>query len=144
MQIRVRPYEHAVDFEKVGQFLVRTYSTTDDHINWLQPRWEYMHFHPFIAGVDRNAIGVWEAEGTIVGVVHPEHGKGSAYLEIDPGFAHLKPEMLAYAEGHLRAAAGERRELTVYIHDRDATLQQLAAAIGYRTNGRSRSRRVFG
>ena len=46
MSISVRPYNHPADFENVGRFLARTYSAMGNHINWLQPRWEYMHFHP--------------------------------------------------------------------------------------------------
>lgn len=135
MRIRARRYEHEADFERVGLFLVRTYLTEGDAINWLRPRWEYMHFHPFIARVDLSAIGVWEAEGTIVAVVHPEHVMGHVYLELDPGFAHLKPEMLAFAEEHLSAASGEQKELRVYINDRDVELQRLAAIAGYAKDG---------
>jgi hypothetical protein len=124
--ISVRPYNHPVDFENVGRSLVRTYSPTGNHINWLQPRWEYMHFHPLIAGVDRDAIGVGEAEGTIVAVIHPEHRMGMAFFEVDPGFAHLKPEMLAYAEEYLSVATNERKELRIYINDRDIELQRIA------------------
>ena len=32
-----------------------------------------MHFHPYIKKTDLNSIGIWEAEGEIVAVVHPEH-----------------------------------------------------------------------
>jgi len=135
MRIHVRSYEPAADFEKVGRFLVRTYLTEGEAINWLQPRWEYMHFHPFIARVDLRAIGVWEAEGTIVAAVHPEHSTGHVYLEVDPGFAHLKPEMLAYAEAHLSAACGEEKELRVYVNDWDVELQRIAAAAGYAKDG---------
>ena len=86
----VRPYNHTADYEKINRFLVRTYRTTGGHINWLQPRWEYMHYHPHIRGVDLNSIGVWVAHGEIVGVVHPELRMGTAYFEIDPEYEALR------------------------------------------------------
>jgi hypothetical protein len=73
MQTTVRGYSHAADYANIGRFLVRTYGTMGGHINWLSPRWEYMHYHPLVRGVDLNSIGIWEVGGEIVGVVHPEH-----------------------------------------------------------------------
>ena len=133
MPTAIRCYDHAADYEKVGRFLVRTYRTTGGHINWLQPRWEYMHYHPFIRRVDLAAVGVWEADGEIVGVVHPEHAMGTAYFEIDPARDDLKGEMLAHAEERIAvdASGEEGRRLNVYIDDEDGGFQELAAARGY-------------
>ena len=90
MKTTARCYRQDADFETIGQFLVRTYSTSGNHINWLQPRWEYMHYHPLIEGVDLNCVGVWEAKGEIVGVVHPEHDTGVVYFQMDPHYTALK------------------------------------------------------
>ena len=98
MHTTCRHYHHETDYERVGDLLVRTYSTAGDHINWLQPRWEYMHYHPYIRKVDLGSFGVWETKDEIVGAVHVEHYAGTAYFEIDPAHAHLKSEMLAHAE----------------------------------------------
>ena len=57
MQTTVRQYNQAADYERVGRFLVRTYSSTGGHVNWLQARWEYMHYHPLIRNVDVSSIG---------------------------------------------------------------------------------------
>ena len=135
MQTTARCYDHDSDYDNVGDFLVRTYSTTGAHINWLQPRWEYMHYHPYIERVDLNSIGVWEDHGEIAGVIHPEHHMGTAYFQIDPDYAALKPEMLAYADKHLSAAKDGRKGLNVYINDRDDALQAVAAEMGYRKQG---------
>jgi predicted N-acetyltransferase YhbS len=129
--LSVRSYDRAADYEKVGRFLVRTYRTTGGHINWPQPRWEYMHYHPLIRGVDLSAIGVWEVEGEVVGVVHPEHGLGTAYFEVDPEHAALKREMLRYAEERLSASAGGVRRLGVYINDDDKDFREVASRLGY-------------
>ncbi|MCK4283834.1 MAG: GNAT family N-acetyltransferase [Candidatus Brocadiae bacterium] len=131
MRTTVRQYDHAADYEKVGRFLVRTYRTTGEHINWVQPRWEYMHYHPLIRGVDLDSIGVWEAHGEIVGVVHPEHYMGTAYFEIDPECGDLKGEMLMYAEKHVSARRDGVRRLRVWINDEDDDFQKVASERGY-------------
>ena len=137
MDTTIRHYHHASDYESVGQFLVRTYGTREGHINWLQPRWEYMHHHPLIRNVDLNAIGIWEAGDEIVGVVHPEHGMGMAYFEIDPAYEPLKGAMLRYAEEHLSTTDEGVRRLRVVINDQDDAFQRLVAEMGYTRGGGS-------
>ena len=131
MRATLRGYDRAADYERVDRFLVKTYSTTGGHINWLQPRWEYMHYHPLVARLDLNSIGVWEARGEIVGIVHPEHSMGTAYFEIDPAYGALKKDMLRYAEEHLSALKDDVRLLRVYINDRDDDFEGLVSDRGY-------------
>jgi predicted N-acetyltransferase YhbS len=90
-----------------------------------------MHYHPYIKRVDLSSIGIWEAGGEIVGVVHPEHSTSPTYFEIDPAYGFLKEDMLRYAEEHLGNQSGGRRGLSVYINDRDHHFQRLAAARAY-------------
>ena len=132
METTFRCYRQDSDYEKVSQFLVRTYGASGGHVNWLQPRWEYMHYHPLIKGVDLRTIGVWEAAGEIVAVVHPEHYVGCAHFEIDPAYGALKSEMLAYAEEHLCTTKDGDKALSIYINDRDDAFQAVAAERGYR------------
>jgi hypothetical protein len=108
MGVSLRQYKHQVDYETVGEFLRRTYRTNGRHINWLQPRWEYMHYHPYIRNLDLSCIGVWEANGEIVGVVHPESGLGTAYFEINSRYGRLKSAMLKYAEDRINCSAWVR------------------------------------
>ncbi len=136
MRIAVRQYSRDSDFERVGEFLLRTYRTSGSHINWLQPRWEYMHYHPLIRGLDLTAIGVWEAGGEIVGVVHPEHRMGRVYLEVDPAHVSLKRDMVRYAQEHLAEVSSGGRTLSVYVNDADGELQGLVAAMGYEKTDR--------
>jgi len=124
--IEARSYVHASDYERVGQFLVDTYRTEGPHINWLQPRWEYMHHCSGIVNVDLSTIGVWESDGEVVAVVHPEHFMGTAYFEIDPDHGALKKTMLAHAEERISAAKGEGKSLAVYINDRDDGFRAVA------------------
>ena len=131
MQATRRHYDHAADYERVSRFLVETYRTSGGHINWMQPRWEYMHYHPLIRGVDLAAIGVWEAQDEIVGVVHPEHAMGMAYFEIDPEWGVLKKEMLRYAEETVAKSSDGVRRLRVHINDEDDEFQKVASDMGY-------------
>jgi len=39
MAAAFRHYDHAHDYERVGRFLVRTYTAQGPSANWLQPRW---------------------------------------------------------------------------------------------------------
>ncbi len=135
MDITWRYYDHAADYADVGHLLVRTYGTTASHINWLQPRWEYMHHHLLIRQVDVSRIGLWEAKGEIVGVVHPEHHVGTACFEVDPAHAALKPHMLMYAEEHLSAVTNGGTELRIYVNDREVEFQRVAAERGYEKDG---------
>jgi GNAT superfamily N-acetyltransferase len=126
-----RAYDHATDYARVGEFLVRTYRPSGRHVNWLQPRWEYMHYHPLVRNVDLNTIGVWEADGEIVGVVHPEHSMGMAYFELDPRYGALREEMLTWAEDRISAVKDGVRTLHVYVTDDDRPMQKLVAKRGY-------------
>ena len=153
MLATARGYENDSDWERVSDFLVRTYGTGGGHVNWTQPRWEYMHYHPNIRerGIDLSRIGVWETQRGIVGVIHPEHHVGTVYVEVDPEYGTLKREMLAYAEEHLSATSDGLRRLSVYINDDDTDFQKVASEMEYvRGDGsdpmsncpsRSRSRR---
>ena len=126
-----RPYNRAVDYDRVGRFLVETYDPAAIHVNWLRPRWEYMHYHPFIRDLDLTCIGVWEEGGGIVAVAHPEHALGPAYFQLHPDHAALKKDMLAYAEEHIAAERDGAKTLRIFVNDRDAEFQRLAADRGY-------------
>jgi hypothetical protein len=39
--------------------------------NWLQARWEYVHFHPGSDLFSLHQIGIWENDGEIVGADWP-------------------------------------------------------------------------
>ena len=137
MRIEIRRYEHRSDYEEVGRFLRGTYGRTGGHMNWVEPRWEYMHHHPLIRDVDLSSIGVWERNGEMVGVVHPEHFMGLAYLEIHPDFGGLKEEMLCHAEEALSTLHGAGRRLGVVVNDRDEGFHRVLAAGGYAKSGES-------
>lgn len=136
MPIKLRPFNINSDIDKVSQFLVETYydpsTPQQGHINWLQSRWEYMHYHPLIADVDRTKIGVWEDGGSIVGVAHPEHPQSPCYFELKPGYEFLKPEMLNYYEEKIRITAeGSENHEGIYLMGGDDEFAQIANDAGY-------------
>ena len=136
MSIRIRPYDHPRDFARVSRFLVEIYEPGDVCANWLQPRWEYMHFHPLIAGQSLERIGVAELGGEIVGVANFEHSLAFVYFQIRPGFDEVKPGLLAHAEKHFGGWSHslQRNVLGLFIDEMDLELTSLAAAAGFVEN----------
>lgn len=130
-----RSYDRLSDYERVGRLLLETYRNTGRHVNWVQPRWEYMHYHPLIREVNLDSIGVWEGSGEIVGVAHPEHAMGTVYLEIRSDSADLKEEMLRYAEENLSTRRNRVRRLRVFINDQDNGFQRTVSERGYTKGG---------
>jgi predicted N-acetyltransferase YhbS len=157
MKTRFRKYKHDRDFPRIREVLVETFSLTDRPLNWRLERWNYACYFitPLLAteGVgepDMSAYraasrlfdastGVWENEaGDVVGVVNIEHadrshrGWGEAFLQRHPDYDSLLPEMLDFAETHLRNR--ERNLLFVPIYDYDEELLALVRARGYGQN----------
>lgn len=133
MSIRVRSYKGPEDFERIGHFLVKTYQPKGKSGNWLQPRWEYMCYHPDLDESALNRIGVWEDDGNIVGVAVYEIRLGEVYFQIHPDFTHLKSDVLKYAENHLYAELDDgRRYVRAYINDFDTEFESIARRQGYK------------
>ncbi len=133
MSIKIRPYKRLEDFKTIGQFLLDTYRPGEKPGNWLQPAWEYMHYHPELDESALDKIGVWEEDARIVGVAHYESQLGEAFFQIRPDYTHLKLQMLEYAEDHLFARLDDGRGyLRVYINDFDAEFESIAERQGYR------------
>jgi hypothetical protein len=70
-QATIRSYNHAADFDAVRRFLIESHEPGRTLTNWVEPRWQYMHYHPFIEGLPRDRIGVVEEDG--------ESARSSAY-----------------------------------------------------------------
>jgi predicted N-acetyltransferase YhbS len=154
MRAKFRRYNPETDFDLIRDFLVDTYSMFDEPINWRLERWNYARYFvaPMLANYDQDEprpedclaairlweelTGVWENEaGEIVGVANIEHPDpshpdwGEAFFQRHPDYAFLLPEMLDYAEEHLRNQ--ETNRLHFYIYDYDVQLQTLAQQRGY-------------
>lgn len=109
----VRGYDRDRDFERVGRFLDQHHGMWNTDGNWLQPAWEYMHFHPALDEGIFDACSVWEEAGEIVGVVHAEWSFGEAFFQTRPDRRELRLEMIDHAEGSLRGTDSDGRP---YLH----------------------------
>jgi len=127
-----RQFRDGGDCAAVSGFLVGLYEPDNRDGNWLQPIWEYAYTHPSFDEASVGRIGIWEDEGRIVGLATYELRLGEAFFSTHRDYAHLRPEMLAYAEEHLWAGDGDgRRRLKVFLTDFDAALEEVVAARGY-------------
>mgnify|MGYP006280224159 CR=1 FL=1 len=135
MTVKVRSYEWPKDFDRVSNFLVDIYNPDKEYRykNWLQPRWEYMHYHPNLKKENLDRIGIWEDSGKIVAVVNYEDKLGDAFFSVHSNYTYLKKEMLDYAEENLyREMPNNRKYLRVFINDFDHELKKLAKEKGFK------------
>jgi predicted N-acetyltransferase YhbS len=133
MSVKVRAYNHSVDYKRVDQFLRNVYEPTDRMLNWLQPRWEYMHAHPFIENVSLEEIAVYEDEGEIIGLAHPEDKPAFIHFQRKPGYDEVLPLMFDYADRHFGGPSImlQRDVIGLFVGDFDEVLAREAIANGY-------------
>ena len=132
MNITIKPYNREKDFKRVGDFLIETYQPGDSFTNWLQPQWDYMHFHPNIQNVNLEKIGIFEEAGEIVGV-DTEHFEANVFFQVRPGYEHLKERMFAHAEENFQGISKSKGRLIrgLFIHENDYEFQALVQPNGY-------------
>lgn len=133
MSFVIRSYRHEDDYDRVGEFLIQHYKPGDNLLLWVQPRWEYMHYHPFIKETDRRKIGLAEMDGQIVGVVHYESNEGWIYFQVDPANDQVKVPLFDYAEATFGSFNQKRGQdiLAIFINEADQILESLAAERGF-------------
>lgn len=137
MTVHLRAYNRSEDYEKVEEFLISTYTPGGTYPNWLQPRWEYMHFHPNLDESFLAKIGIWEDDGEIVAMANYEDNLGDAYFAVNPNYKYLKEEMLSYAENNLYGKTEEgKRYIRVFINDFDTRFEKIAASYGFEKDNR--------
>ncbi len=157
MATRYCNYNPDRDFMRIRDFLVETLSLDERPLNWRLERWNYARcfITPMLAmeGVGEPDLDayqaairlfdastrVWEdGAGQVVGVVNIEHadeghpGWGEAFFQRHPQYDSLLPEMLDFAEEHLRNR--ERNLLFIPIYDYDEAFQAVVRARGYQRN----------
>lgn len=139
MSVRVRPYNRAIDYDQVGTLLVRTFGQAGQFTNWLQPTWEYMHFHSLLDIDNLHRFGIWEDDGKVVAVAHNEHLPGEVFLQIDKDYLHLKEEMISYSEDFLyREEENGKRTVSFYLDEVDEDMASILEDRGYRRSSRYR------
>ena len=157
MKTTFRSYDPSRDFLRIRDFLVETFSLTEQPLNWRLERWNYARYFvtPLLAtdGVGEPDLGayqagirlfdastgVWEKDaGEVVGVVNIEHadkrhsGWGEAFFQRHPDHDRLLPEMLDFAEANLRNR--ERSLLFIPIYDHDEAFLTVVQQRGYQPN----------
>jgi GNAT superfamily N-acetyltransferase len=134
MKIPIRSYNHEQDFERVSQFLIESYRPGDVVSPWLQARWEYMHYHPFILKLDRTKIGLVEDRGKVVGVCTFESNQGEIYPLVHPDYRELRFQLVEYAEqtnfSGISRSTG-RLFRVVYIEEFDRELEEFVKERGF-------------
>jgi predicted N-acetyltransferase YhbS len=134
LSVKVRNYSRKNDFHAICDFLIDNYQPDNADGNWLEPRWEYMHFRSDIIGkIDTGKIGIWEDNNKIVGAAHPEEFAGELFLQIHPEYGFLKAEMLDYAEHVLFDIDKQGKKfIMVFVYDTDTELIDIVKKRGYR------------
>ena len=131
MSLTRRQFQGGSDYAAVTGFLASLYEPVNRNGNWLWPIWEYAYTHPWFDEPSADSIALWEDNGAIVAVATYELRPGEAFFNLRRGYAHLKPEMLAYAEERLSACDDGSRYLKAYVCDFDTGFERVVSARGY-------------
>jgi GNAT superfamily N-acetyltransferase len=132
MAVSLRQFAGGSDYAAVTNLLAGLYQPENRDGNWLWPIWEYAYTHPMFDETSTNRIALWQDAGRIVALATYELRLGEAFFSTSPDHAHLKPEMLAYAEDHLSASGDDgRRRLRAYVNDFDAPFEAAVLDRGY-------------
>ncbi|MFW6290676.1 MAG: GNAT family N-acetyltransferase [Spirochaetota bacterium] len=124
-------YSRNAWFDRIGSFLDRHHRPGNRDRNWLQPAWEYMHFHPAIDGEHLDRCAVWEDDGELVGVAHYEWSLGEAFFQVAPDRQELKPAMPDHVEAHMRGSDERGEYVAAYCGDADHAFAAELARRGY-------------
>ncbi len=134
--IHNRPAQTEADYWRVYRFLIDCVPLIPLGHHWDMRRWEGLRFY------DARPTGnpdwmhgryLWETEsGQLVGIVHRD-GPSTVYLEVHPHYRHLEPEMVDWAEAHLRGPMkeGDGQQIHFFVYDYDASRQEMLATRGY-------------
>jgi GNAT superfamily N-acetyltransferase len=133
MSVQFRHYTGSEDYWRIDQFLIDYHRPNNADGNWVEPAWEYMHYHPLLDSSSLERIGIWEDDGEIVAVVHYEWSLGEAFFQFHPAYRELRQKLLAYAEENLlgRSKKDGTLYLRAYVNDNDAPFLSLVTARGY-------------
>ncbi len=124
------------DFIAIRRFLVETFTAFGWMYNWGVERWDIQRH---IATDPADLAGerlmdqftqIWETEGRIVGVAHPEDG-GDIWIEIDPDFRHLEDAMFAWAEEHRSPSRRPDQPFSAYVVVGDSVREQVLEHRGW-------------
>ena len=96
------------DYPALCDFLVALNEPARDHINWNWARLEWMIEHPEFDKSLRNSIGLWTADGKIVGAAIYDMYFGEGFCGVLPEYRDCYPCIVEYACKELADDAGFR------------------------------------
>lgn len=128
------------DFIAVRQFLVDSYLGYDRLFNWGSARWDVVRYSGNAAAElsgERDwelYVQIWEDDGRIVGVVHPEDG-GDVHVEIDADYRRLENDMYEWAEENRSPARRDAVPYSTWSKARDSHRRTVLRSRGWRYGG---------
>lgn len=126
MPIRFRNYTEQPGITE-DYSLVRAFFIKLGYAEFTYARWDWMTTHGYLDKSAIGKIGIWEDQDQIVGVATYDCQLGLAFCLTLPDYAHLKNEMLLYAQDNL----SKDGEFQVVIADTDLEFQDIAAGLSY-------------
>lgn len=130
MAIKIRSYNnetgYSIDFRKVCDFLIRINQEEVITPHYLWARWVWQ-FGPYMNMEYLSKIGIFEDDEKIIGLVTYEGNIDEAYFCLDKNYAHLKPQLIDYANHNF----GLNGELKIVLPDGDLEYQKAAIQKGF-------------
>ena len=119
---------HTADYIKVREFLTRINADKIRTPRFLWGAWEWAVTHQNRDQTKLDKIGLWEDNGDIVALATYECRFGEGFIFVDESYAHLKPELVAYAKENLH----DNGKLQILIPEDDYEFARTAKAQGFR------------
>ncbi len=118
-------YGVSEDYLRLHDFLaeIRNETFTYARLDWMITHAPYLQID-FLP-----RIGLWEEDGRMVAAALFDTSLDDVFLLTRPGYAHLYPEMIAYAKTHM--VNEENPSFRLFIDDGDDALQRAALAQGF-------------
>lgn len=129
--IAQRRYKILTDFERVHNFLDKTYDFVTLNSYLLPQYYEYAHTHPYFDYFMTHHFGLWEDDGIIVGIACYEMRMGDCHMHVKKGYESLLPALLSWSEKELSIMKDDKRVLKIWITDKEPIKRELLETNGY-------------
>lgn len=121
------------DYPLVCDFLKELNREDRTHIHWNWARWEWMYHHPYCNRDLAHSIGLWKADGKVVGAAIYDLYHGEAFCGALRCCDDLMMQILRYAYDSLRDENG----LGVPVNDEDEAMKALLLREGFQKDSQT-------
>jgi GNAT superfamily N-acetyltransferase len=129
--ITKRRYKILADFERVHKFLTDTYDKETKNGTLVPQAFEYAQVS-FIDYYKTHHIGIWEDDGSIVGISAFENSPGLCLMHTHKDYKFLLPDLLDWAELELsRKTEDGKHYLEIWLTDTETEKKKLVQNSGY-------------